>query len=353
VRVIVRVAAASLGARAERISLDDPAWCEFVDRASGASASHLPAWGRLVSQTYGFSAFAFVLRDAGRVVAGVPLVDVTTRLRGRRYAALPFTDHCPLLGEPSVTPELVRALADLRVRDGLARIDVRDHLPEAHADVIPYPAGVRHRIALPRDPDVAFAAMSSGHRRDVRIAERAGLRAELGTSTRLVEAFVDLHTLTRKRLGIPVQPKRFLRAVGAALETDGLGYVTVVWHDQRPVAAGLFLFSHAQVLFKYSASDSAVWKLCPNNLLVWTAMRNAIERGATIFDFGRSEVEQTGLRAFKRRFGAEESPLVYTTIGGAPGSRRLEPGPVAQQVIRRAPSAVGELIGRALYRYVA
>jgi CelD/BcsL family acetyltransferase involved in cellulose biosynthesis len=266
---------------------------------------------------------------------------------------LPFTDHCPPLGADALVPELVRELVALRRRERLSRIVVRDGLPATDPEVVPFDAGVVHAIALPADPETAFGAFSSGHRRDVRIAERAGLRASSGTTTSDVDAFIRLHTMTRKRLGVPVQPHGFLRAVGAALAAHDLGFITVVRRGDEPLAAGLFLFTDRTVLFKYSASDATAWKLCPNNLLVWTAIVRAIELGATVFDFGRSELSQEGLRAFKRRFGAQESPLVYTAIGSAPERGGIAPGALSQHVIRRSPQWVGRAVGRALYRYVA
>ena len=339
--------------RVERVALDDPRWLALVSSSSGTTPSHVPAWTHLVADTYGFPAFALVLVRDGRAVAGVPLVDVTTRLRGRRYSCLPFTDHCAPLASPELLPYLTHALSDLRADDRLARIEVRDALPSVARDVVSYQTGVRHQISLAPSVDEAFAALSSHHRRAVRTAERTGLRIEVGASPALVDAFARLHAATRKRLGVPVQPRRFLRALGAALERDGLGYVVVAWHNDRAVASGVFLKANGVVMYKFGASEPDAWKLRPNNLLVWEAIRQSVEQRAVLFDFGRSDVGQEGLCNFKRNFGAAESPLMYTSIGAEPSERQLKPGRFSQLVIRRSPSFVGKAVGRALYRYVA
>ena len=339
--------------RVQRVALDDPRWLELVGSSPDAEPSHAPAWTRLVADAYGFAAFVLVVVQGGHVVAGLPLVDVTTRLRGRRFSCLPFTDHCAPLGPPEMIGHLTRSLRDLRQQERLTRIEVRTELPAVAPDVHCYVSGLRHRIRLERDLDGAFAALSSHHRRAVRTAERAGVRIEIGASPVLVDVFSRLHATTRRRLGVPVQPRRFLKALGASLERDSLGYVAVAWHDERPVAASVFLTANGVVMYKYGASDADSWKHRPNNLLVWSAIQRSVEQGAAIFDFGRSDVGQEGLCSFKRNFGAVETPLRYTSIGDAPRLGHPRPGKLLQRVIQRSPPFVGEVVGRALYRYVA
>jgi lipid II:glycine glycyltransferase (peptidoglycan interpeptide bridge formation enzyme) len=241
----------------------------------------------------------------------------------------------------------------MRQGNHLVRIEVRDALPAIAPDVVSYVSGVHHQLALAQTVDESFAALSPDHRRAVRIAGRAGLDVEVGTSRSLFEAFARLHAVTRKRLGVPIQPRRFVRALGVALAEGDLGFIVVVRHNDHPVAAGVFLTGHGMVLFKYSASDADAWKLRPNNLMVWEAIRRSVERGFVRFDLGRSDVGQDGLCFFKRNFGAAELPLVYTSIGTHPRAPQVRPGRLSHRVIQRSPLFVGRVVGRALYRYVA
>ena len=110
-------------------------------------------------------------------------------------------------------------------------------------------------------------------------------------SPRLFAAFTALHASTRRRLGVPVQPRRFLGAIGRALSDHGLGFVAVAWHQDRPVAAGVFLEVNGVTQYKFGASDSKAWNLRANNLLVWEAIKHAIEHGGRVFDFGRSDLD--------------------------------------------------------------
>jgi len=67
------------------------------------------------------------------------------------------------------------------------------------------------------------------------------------------------------------------------------------------------------MLFKYGASDARFHSLGTMPFLLWQAIEEAKNAGATQFDFGRSEIENRGLISFKNHFGAKQS--VLTTQG--------------------------------------
>ena len=69
------------------------------------------------------------------------------------------------------------------------------------------------------------------------------------------------------------------------------------------------------------------------------------------FDFGRTDLDQPGLREFKRRWGATEMPLSYTTIGRSRPVARESLSRALAPLIRHAPRGVGTLIGELMYRH--
>jgi lipid II:glycine glycyltransferase (peptidoglycan interpeptide bridge formation enzyme) len=180
------------------------------------------------------------------------------------------------------------------------------------------------------------------------VVRRADARADLA------EVFYDLHLRTRRRQGVPVQPHRFFRLLWDGLLEPGLGTLLLAYAGATPVAGAVFLAWNGTVVYKFGASDPAYWHLRPNNLLFWEAIRAACERGDHRFDFGRTELENAGLRAFKSGWGAREEPLVYTYAGRAPaaGARGLLAAPL-EAAIRRAPLWVCRAVGQAAYRHAA
>jgi CelD/BcsL family acetyltransferase involved in cellulose biosynthesis len=285
--------------------------------------------------------------------AGLPIAEVSSRIRGRRWISVPFADYCAPLGSFSATEILPQQLALARDTAGSSSLEVR--APLVGAGVHRQSHWLRHVLRLASDPDAQLLAFHRATRRNVRHAERSGLvireRRDVGA---LTEIFYRLHLDTRRRLGVPVQPRRFFRLLWEELVATGLGFVLIAYAGAKPVAAAVFLSWNGNTIYKFSASDPAAWRARPNNLLLWHAIRQAIENGHRSLDFGRSDLDQEGLRAFKAGWGADEEPLVYSHVcEQAPGMAVRRVSGLLAPAIRRSPRWVPRLIGELLYRHAA
>jgi CelD/BcsL family acetyltransferase involved in cellulose biosynthesis len=342
------------------LELTDPRWTDFVATHPAATPFHHPDWTRLVAGCYGFRAFALAVSDAtGAVRAGLPVVEVRHLGGGTRWVSLPFTDYCPpLVSTREEKEQLVAALQRSSRAAGARRVDIRAPIADGPATG---PHALRHVIALSRDPAGVYANFHHSQvQRNIRRAEREGLTVRQGSSPDdLLDTFYQLHLRTRRRQGVPVQPRRFFRLLWDHAIATGLGSVLVVEAAGQPIAAGVFLRWNETVVYKFGASDESCWKLRPNHLLMWHAIRTACEQGYGVFDFGRTDIGHEGLRSFKLSWGAAEEPIFYDTLGAAP-----EPAPPADgsegmatrvlgTVIRHSPPLLCRAVGEALYRYVA
>jgi CelD/BcsL family acetyltransferase involved in cellulose biosynthesis len=342
----------------ERIEIDDPAWERFVLDRPEALPFHRSAWVRAIADTYGLPAFVIAVRNGeSRIAAGIPIVEARVPLRPRRWIALPFTDYCPPLAVgPDHEASLAEAIDDARRAARLARVEVRG--PMAKARPL-HDAGYRHVLSLDGTlEDVTARFHPSQVRRSIRRAESAGLRVRFGeTHDDLLDDFYALHVATRRRLGVPVQPRRFFESLRRHVLRSGLGYVLSVEHEGRAVAAALFLASNRTLVYKFGASDSEAWNLRPNHLVFWGAIRRAHAEGYRLLDFGRSDAATEGLRAFKSSWGAEEQVLRYTAVGDVPAAHASEDAAAGRAkdvlgaVIRRSPEWVCRWSGELLYRF--
>jgi hypothetical protein len=84
-------------------------------------------------------------------------------------------------------------------------------------------------------------------------------------------------------------------------------------------------------------------------------MRSACQEGYRWFDFGRTDLSDTGLRDFKAGWAAEEEPLVYSLLAKrAPAKKGSGHAlAMARAVLRRSPAWVCRASGELLYRYAA
>jgi CelD/BcsL family acetyltransferase involved in cellulose biosynthesis len=339
------------------LELNDPCWADFVARHPEATPFHHPDWARLVADCYGFRGFALVTRDAtGDVRAGLPMVEVRHLRGGPKWVSLPYTDYCPPLASARQEQEELVSVLRRAIRTGsVRRVEVRGPLAGGSPTGA---AALRHVLALSRDPAQVYAGFHRSQvQRNIRRAEREGLTVRQATRPEdLTGTFYGLHLRTRRRLGVPVQPRRFFRLLWENAISTGLGSVLIVEVSAKPIAAAVFLTWNGTVIYKFGASDDRSWSLRPNHLLFWHAIRVACEQGNRWFDFGRTDAGQAGLRDFKASWGAAEEPLVYRTLGG-----EAEPASTAEgmatrvlgPVIRHGPLLLCRAVGETLYRYVA
>lgn len=340
----------------EVLNAADPRWAAFLDARPEATVFHHPNWSRVLAESYGYRPALLAWTSArGVIEAGLPIIEVVRPLRGRRWIALPFTDYCPpLLGDPART-DISEQLAALARSSRLDALEVHAELP-VRPGIFNYTEAVRHVLPLCPDPAQLYRRLGKGHQRNIRKAEQAGLSVSIGMSEREIEEFYALHLRTRRRLGVPIQPRRFFDLLARHILTQDLGFVATARLGEVPIASAIFLGFNGTLIYKYGASDDRYWEYRPNNVLFWSLIRWACVRGYETFDWGRSDLADEGLRRFKSGWGAEEVPLVYTTIASARPARGRRPGRLRglmSAVIRHSPPLVCRTAGECLYRFAA
>jgi CelD/BcsL family acetyltransferase involved in cellulose biosynthesis len=333
----------------------DPAWLELVATAPAATAFHHPGWTAAMVAAYGFRPMVLAhLGAGGCVAAGVPLAFVR-RPSGRTWVCLPFSDHCPPLARDAAA--LAALMADLAgwSRERRVPVEVRGEVEPAGAWTATT-VGTRHVLSLSDGAEAAWAGLKDTLRRQVREARRAGLRVRFTRAAADMDAFYRLQVATRRRLGVPVQPRRFVAAVWKHVIEAGLGFATLVETAAgQAVSATVMLAWNGTLVEKFHASDAAHWRSKPNQLGIWSTIEWGCGEGYRAFDFGRSDAGHDSLQRFKAAWGAEERPLRYSVAGGA-GASLGGPGRldgVLRVVIRNTPPVVCRALGGLLYRFAA
>ncbi len=339
------------------VDADDPAWARFVAGHPEATCFHQPAWLATLTGSYGFRAFVAVQRDpAGTIVAGLPLVEVRRPTGARRWSCLPFSDECgPVVGPGGSAAALVEYADTLRRAEGVADLEVRTGLevPGARSRQV----AVVHTLALqsPAEDGPRPSRPRASVRRHVATASRLGVQVRVGeTAGELIDAYYRLHVQTRRRQGVPTQPRSYFRQLWEQMVEPGHGFVLIARHGRAAVAGAVYLLGGRTVTYKYGASDSRSWPLRPNHAVMAAAIDWATDRRYTTFDFGRTDLDNPGLVQFKDSWGAQGRPLWYTSFSGRAGYRAGSPvHSLIAPLIRRSPTFVCRGLGELLYRYAA
>ena len=331
--------------------LEHPDWDAPLTRRPDFSFFHGAAWTRVLVETYGFTPVWFAADDSL-----LPLMEVDSRLTGRRGIALPFTDDCEPL---CATRKDFQPLFENAVEFGRSRnwksIELRGgrkFLGEAPASLSFY----GHRVNLVADEKSLFDRMDGSARQAVRKAEKDGVTVEVLQSEEAVREFYFLQCLTRKRHGLPPQPLGFYLNIWRQILSQNQGMVVLASQGGEKIGGAICFFLGGRAIYKYGASDFRRQHLRPNNLVMWTAMKWLARQGATTLHLGKTALANEGLRKFKLNLGAVEERIDYVKFDLRAGRFVTETDGVAgwhNRVFRKLPVFMSRLAGELLYRHWA
>lgn len=337
-------------------SAGDLDWDAGLAGCPAATFFHGAAWAAVLRDTYGFKPRYFVRREAGRVTALLPVMEVDSWLTGRRGVALPFTDECqPICGDAASFPRLCAEAVQyakfrhwryLEIRGGR---ELLGNSPASESFLV-------HRLDLRRTGAALFSGVDSSVRRAVRKAEKSGLAVEFSQNLEDIRAFFLLLRKTRKRHGVPPQPFRFFQEIHRHILSRNQGWVVLARAGGTPVAGAVFLRFGKTITYKYGASDAAFQHLRANNLVLWRAISRFALEGFEALDLGRTSCGNEGLRRYKLGWGAREQRLDYMRLGGRGGGLAAPRGSLSRHCARLfkvLPDPLLGLIGATLHKHVA
>ena len=304
--------------------LVDLRWVRFVQRHHCSSVFHTVKWLSALHRTYGYEPIGFTTSPPEEELNNAAIFcRIDSWLTGSRLVSLPFSDHCDVLAD-SATDEagIVSVLRGEMRRSKLRYVEIRptraieDSGSGAHSTY----SFCLHRLDLRPDIDTLFGnCHKSSTQRKIRRAEREGLVYEEGRSDFLVASFRQLLLTTRRRHSVPPQPRAWFQNL---IESFGENLkIRIALKDKRPIAAILTLRHKNTLVYKYGCSDAAFHPLGGMHFLMWKSIEEAKREGLSVFDLGRSEWDNTGLIAFKDRWGAARSMIVYSRLVASADSK--------------------------------
>lgn len=299
--------------------LERPDWDFLLASHPENCFFHGAAWARVLHQTYGHQPLYLCRISEGRLNGLLPIMEVSSRLSGRRGVSLPFSDFCsPLRSNEQDQQEMFDLALDLGRKNQWRYFESRleRELPEA----IPSVRFFSHRINLKQGRDSLFKSFDDSTRRGIRKAEKAGLQIEFGSGIQSIQNFYSLHCQTRRRHGLPPQPFRFFENIAKHVLSKEQGFVATVLLGHQAVAAAVFFHNQRQVIYKFGASNFALQHLRPNNFLMGEVLQHCVTSGFQEMHLGRTSLRNEGLRRFKLGVGASEEILGYYKYDFAKGT---------------------------------
>src|SRR6516162_223970 len=333
-----------------------PLWQTLVVKTE-SSVFHSPSWIKVLTDTYGWEASAYVIVDeAGEPCAGIPLCRIADMF-GERIVALPFSDYCdPLIRDAESWRVLIEKLLPEQVPITLRCLHNDVPLSDKRFSLVKQ--AMWHRLDLRPDLEVLWKTMHDSTHRAIRKSEREGLTVRMAESEPELRVFFEMHLKIRKyKYGLLAQPYSFLQNIWRHFVEPQHGFLMLAIHEDKIVAGDFFLEWKDTLYYKFNASLHDDLSHRPNDLLIWHGIQEGKERGLTYLDFGLSDIDQEGLIRYKRKFGAEEKTISFLnhSPNGGPTRAQKEMKELLGKLTARftdhmVPDQITEKAGEDLYR---
>jgi lipid II:glycine glycyltransferase (peptidoglycan interpeptide bridge formation enzyme) len=137
--------------------------------------------------------------------------------------------------------------------------------------------------SLGRSIDSTWRGLNKKARWSVRKAEKF-LECRKANSEKDWESFMSIYNRRMKELGLKRQSPRFFRAIRENNSTAFFSRLYVAEREGEVVAGSLFIGTGRRMVYLMNASDPNLKGLNANDLLIWTAVCDAISEGISFLD---------------------------------------------------------------------
>ena len=306
------------------------AWDRFLE-ATPASGFMQSSWWAEFRTTVGYSHFAAILKDAGRIVGGA----MVQRFRHRSGAAFYYMQDGPVLpSDPSLAADVLEATLQAVEERRAADTETVSHLriePRWERRVVPLPGfepvARRDRYVEPRrtlcvdlrpDHRVILARMRPKGRYNISVARRHGVTIVEDTSPRGLGDFLRIYRDTADRQGFRTKPASYFESLLRVAAPRRGGALHFAEHDGVRLAAALVISWGPRETYFYGGSLAERRQVMAPYLLHFDIMCRAKQAGREWYDLwgvapeGDRAHPWAGISVLKRRFGGSEVALLPT-----------------------------------------
>lgn len=307
---------------------DEFAWDRYVLKHDQSTVYHRFAWSRIIESVHGHKPYFLVAMQDSRIVGLLPLARQQTILFGDTLVSLPFCPYGgPIADAADIEHQLVAFALAVCKQIGTGHLELRRLYLGAtsHSDsqfVATQDLYVTFRKRLHPNHDLNLNEIP----RKQRAMVRKGIKNNLRSSIEDVDAFFPLYSDNIHRHGTPGSPKIFFQSIADEFGRDC--EVLIVRSSGGLALSGvLSLFFKDEVLPFYAGDILHARDFAANDFKYWEVMKRAVDRGARIFDYGRSK-KGTGPFNFKSYWGFDAHQLFYEhhgLLGPIPEHNPLNP----------------------------
>lgn len=332
-----------------------PQWDDLILSHEAYSFFHSSHWARVICETYGYTPLYFTALTDQKIDFLIPVMEVRSVLTGKRGISLPFTDYCiPLISDGSNARDGLDRIFEHGACAGWKFVEIRGG--DEYFQVKPSSSYFGHILELSKNEAHQYSRLNGSTRRNIKKAVAEGVEVKFCTDLQSVREFYRLLCMTRQRHGLPPQPFHFFENLHRHIIAENHGVIMLATYCNVIVAGALYLHMGNKAIYKYGASDTKYKKVRANNLIMWEAIKWYSQNGFTSMCFGRTDVDNNGLRSYKAGWGTTETTLNYykfdivKKIYVTDSVNKVHP---VKKILQYMPITLLKIAGEVLYKHIA
>ena len=341
----------------EANSGDIPEIEQFLDTHPAATAYHKMQWLLAIKQSYHFD-FVYLLARSGAQIVGVLPICLFNSITGKQtFCSLPFCDVGGPIAHSAVAQQaLIDHATEKMQKLNCQGFELRQRATSPMDDNQMTGRKVSMLLELPKSADLLMKSFKSKLRSQVRKAEKNGLEFNCVLDDSSIADFYYVYSRNMHSLGSPPHAKQWFYQVVKHYKNNSL--VGRVTFNKQIVGAGILLFNGNNVCIPWASTLREYNHLAPNMLLYWNLLKASCDRGATLFDFGRSTYDE-GTFKFKQQWGAKPVLLdwQYLDSQARPVAQNASENTKTRQLVvsawKKIPLPLANSIGPRLRRHIS
>jgi lipid II:glycine glycyltransferase (peptidoglycan interpeptide bridge formation enzyme) len=299
---------------------DSVAWNDFVYSCSPYTFLQSWEWGQ-VQKTTGDDVQYLGFFEEGQQVGAAIVITVNAK-RGRHF----LIPHGPIakteVAAMDLVPELLEYLKEnnkskaCAIRIAPLLISSKQSLARFKSlGMRPAPLHVHAELTwildISESEETLLSEMRKTTRHAIGKAERSDISIEIVEPAKALDRFWELYKETKDRHKFTPWPYDMLKAQIDIFDASDKVFAVVATHEGKDVSAAILIHFGSTVYYYHGASKRLPSSLPANQLVQWTAIKEAKRRGATSYNFwgiapeDKPEHPFAGITTFKKGFGGK------------------------------------------------
>lgn len=342
-------------------------WDVFVINHPYGWVTHLSSWKTILENNFKHvQGYLYALVDHHNdILAGLPIYQVESWFIGKRMVSVPFATICdPLVSDNQQSSLLfdliLKAVGELKINTiEMRALNSTSYLDEVSLDFEKINSFKQHYLILDKSLE---ELKQSFNKRNVRKRIRQSIKKDLTIRVTKNKAdfdkFYHLYLLTKKRLGLPAFPYRFILQLWKLYSP--LDQLDLILAEQnKKIVGGLIYFKFRnRVSTEIIAYNETYRNLYLSHFLYWHAIEIAKSEGYEIFDFGKTSIFNEGLMNYKSHWGTKLKDMpVYVY----PKSVKFDNEPrenlvtykIIKSISKKLPTSIFKIYSNLFYHHFA